>query len=101
MINASYYISCAVTRTCQGNREYAYYLAEESDDDKDNDHYMKSQKQYKKAKELLKKLDKEFGISIKHKELKSLIKEVQKEGKSEFSQIQKHVKKKLKEDGVL
>lgn len=101
MKNASYYISYAVTLTCQGDREYAYYLAEEPDGDKNNEHYKGSQKKYRQAKEMLKELHKEFGISLKHGALKGLIKKARGKGKTEFSEIQKYIKKKLKEDGVL
>lgn len=101
MKNASYYISYSVTLTCQGNKEYAYYLNEEPDGDTDNEHYKMAQKKYKKAKEMLKELKKNFDISLKHDELKRLIKKAQDKGKKEFSEIQKYVKKKLKEDGLL
>ena len=100
MKNAKYYFSCAVTLTCQGDKKYARYLDEEPDRDKDNEHYQVAQWKYKKAKEMLKKLDNEFNISLKHGALKKLIKKARENGKKEFSEIQKYVKNKLKENGM-
>ena len=101
MKNASYYVSYAITLTCQGNKEYAYYLDEEPTGDKTNEHYLNSQKKYKQAKEQLKSLKKKFTIKLKFSELKKMITKAQAKGHKEYTAIQKYIKKKLKEDEIL
>jgi hypothetical protein len=101
MQNAAYFISYSVFFTCQGDKAYARYQHEELDGDKTNENYKLSQKKYQQAKETLKKLDSKFKIKLKHGELKKIIKKARNHGKKELSEIQKYVKNKLKEDGIL
>jgi hypothetical protein len=101
MRNASYFVSYSIFFTCQGDKAYARYQHEELDGDKANENYKISQKKYRQAKDLLKELDSKFKITLKHAELKKLIKKAQKHGKKELSEIRKYVKEKLKQDGIL
>lgn len=101
MQNAAYFVSYSVFLTCQGNKAYARYQAEAPDGDKSDENYQISQIKYKKAKQMLKKLESKYNILLKHGELKKLIKKAQKKGKKELTEIQKYVKKELKEGGVL
>jgi hypothetical protein len=101
MQTASYFVCYAIHFTCQGDKAYAKYQYEEFDGDKANENYKISQKKYRQAKDLLKALDSKFKITLKHGELKKLIKKARNHGKKELSEIQKFVKQKLKEDGTL
>ncbi|CVK20586.1 hypothetical protein [Sporomusa sphaeroides] len=101
MQNASYFVSYSIFFTCQADKAYARYQAEQPDGDKANEHYKVSQKKYKRAKQMLKELECKFNILLKYGELKKLIKKAQKKGKKELTEIQKYVKKELKEGGVL